>query len=150
MRVYAVTLRVGLERQLKEKKMGRPLNKRFFGTTAVDNIRVRFNNGTSSVDGAIVKQKGSKRFLCVDAAGHQATCMLVSKADGSLAVGEMSIKVKNDAGTVVYVTKISGRKIAASDGNVYPWNFSTSTSDGAVQVEEAGTDEVFAGNVDVA
>ena len=129
--------------------MGRPLNKRFFGTTAVDNIRVRFNNGTSSVDGAIVKQKGSKRFICVDASGNQATCMLVSAADGAIAVGEMSIKVKTDAGTVVYVTKISGRKVTASDGNVYPWNFSTSTVDNAVQVEEAGADEVFTGNVDV-
>lgn len=129
--------------------MGRPLNKRFFGANTDDNLRVRFHNGTSSVDGAIVKQKASKKFLCVDAAGTQATCMLASKADGALAAGEMSIKVKNDAGAVVYVTKISGRKVTASDGNVYPWNFSASTTDNAAQVEEAGTDAVFAGNVDV-
>ena len=129
--------------------MGRPINKRFFGATAVDNIRVRFHNGTGSVDGSIVKQKGSKKFLCVDASGNQATCSLVSAADGSLAAGEMSIKVKNDAGSVVYVTKISGHKVTASDGATYPWNFSTSTSDAAVQVEEAGTDSTFTGNVDV-
>ena len=129
--------------------MGRPINKRFFGATAVDNIRVRFHNGTGSVNGSIVKQKGSKKFLCVDASGNQATCSLVSAADGSLAAGEMSIKVKNDAGTVVYVTKISGHKVTASDGATYPWNFATSTSDDAVQVEEAGTDSTFTGNVDV-
>ena len=129
--------------------MGRPINKRFFGNDSNDNIRVRFHNGTSSVNGAIVKQKGSKKFLCVDASGNQAICSLVSAADGSLAAGEMSIKVKNDAGTVVYVTKISGHKVTASDGATYPWNFSTSTSDAAVQTEEAGTDSTFTGNVDV-
>lgn len=129
--------------------MGRPINKRFFGANAVDNIRIRFHNGTSSVDGSIVKQKGSKKFLCVDASGNQATCSLVSIADGSLATGEMSIKVKNDAGSVVYVTKISSHKVTASDGATYPWNFSASTSDATVQTEEAGTDSTFTGNVDV-
>ena len=49
--------------------MGRPLNKRYFGANTADNIRVRFHNGTASVDGAIVSQRGSKRFKCVDDAG---------------------------------------------------------------------------------
>lgn len=129
--------------------MGRPINKRFFGANSDNNIRVRFHNGTGSVDGSIVKQKGSKKFLCVDANGVEATCTLASVADGSLAAGQMSIKVKNDAGSVVYVTKISGHKVTASDGATYPWNFSTSTSDAAVQVEEAGTDDAFTGNVDL-
>lgn len=129
--------------------MGRPLNKRFFGSNTADNIRVRFHNGTASVDGAIVSQRGSKKFKCVDDAGTTAICSLVSKADGDLAAGEMSIKIANDAGSVLYVTKISARKVTASDGNTYPWNFSASTSDAAVQVEEAGTDPVFTGNVDL-
>lgn len=129
--------------------MGRPINKRFFGANASNNIRVRFHNGSASVNGAVVSQRGSKKFKCVDASGNTAVCSLVSKADGSLAAGEMSIKVKNDAGTVLYVTKISSHNVTASDGNRYPWNFSTSTSDGAVQTEEAGTNSSFAGNVDL-
>lgn len=129
--------------------MGRPLNKRNFGADANNNLRVRFHNGTASVDGAIVSQRGSKKFKCVDDAGVTAVCSLVSKADGSLATGEMSIKVSNDAGDVVYVTKIAARKVTASDNNTYPWNFSTSTSDGAAQVEEAGSDATFTGNVDL-
>lgn len=129
--------------------MGRPVNKRNFGADANNNLRVRFHNGTSSVNGAIVSQRGSKKFKCVDSTGTMAICTLVSKADGALAAGEMSIKVANDAGTVLYVTKISARKVTASDGNTYPWNFSTSTTDAAVQVEEAGTDAVFTGNVDL-
>ena len=129
--------------------MGRPINKRYFGADANNNLRVQFNNGTSSVAGAIVKQKGSKKFVCVDDTGTQATCTLASLADANLAVGQMSITVTNDAGTDLFVTKISGRKITASDGNMYPWNFSSSNSDGAVQVEEAGTNSSFAGNVDL-
>lgn len=129
--------------------MGRPLPKRFFGADANNNLRVQFNNGTSSVAGAIVKQKGSKKFKCVDASGNTATCHLVSKANASLAAGEMSITVTNDSGTDLFVTKISRHLVTASDGNRYPWNFSSSTSDGAVQVEEAGTDSTFTGNVDL-
>ena len=129
--------------------MGRPINKRYFGTNANNNLRVRFHNGTASVDGAIVSQRGSKKFKCVDAAGTSAVCLLVSKDDGDLAAGEMSIKVANDAGDVLFVRKIAGRKVTASDGNTYPWNFSTSTSDGAVQVEEAGSNSTFTGNVDL-
>lgn len=129
--------------------MGRPINKRFFGANANNNIRVRFHNGTASVDGSVVSQRGSKKFKCVDASGNTAICSLVSVADGSLAAGEMTIKVKNDAGTVLYVTKISAHNVTASDGNRYPWNFSTSTSDNAVQTEEAGSDATFTGNVDL-
>jgi len=129
--------------------MGRPINKRFFGADSNTNIRVRFHNGTSSVDGAIVKQKGSKKFLCVDASGNQAVCSLVSAADGALVAGQMSIKIKTDAAAVLYVTKISMNMVTGSDGNRYPWNFDTSNTDGAVQIEEAGTNSVFAGNVDL-
>jgi hypothetical protein len=129
--------------------MGRPLNKRNFGANANNNLRVQFHNGTASVAGAIVKQKGSKKFVCVDDAGVEATCTLVSVADANIALGEMSITVTNDAGTDLFVTKISGRKITASDGNMYPWTFTASNSDAAVQVEEAGTDPTFTGNVDL-
>ena len=129
--------------------MGRPINKRYFGANANNNLRVQFHNGTSSVAGAIVKQKGSKRFVCVDDAGTQATCSLVAVADGSLTAGQMSITVVNDAGDKLFVTKIAGRKITASDGNTYPWNFSSSNTDAAVQVEEAGTDATFTSNVDL-
>ena len=129
--------------------MGRPINKRNFGANAKNNLRVQFNNGTASVAGAIVKQKGSRKFLCVDAAGTKAICQLASKADNALTAGEMSIKVKNDAGAVLYVTKITAHKVTASDGAVYPWSFTVSNSDSKVQVEEAGADAAFTGNVDL-
>lgn len=129
--------------------MGRPLNKRNFGADANPNLRVRFHNGTASVNGAIVRQKGSKKFVCVDSAGTQAVCTLVEVADASLTAGQMTITVQNDAGTDLFVRKISAHTLTASDGSAYPWTYTASASDNAVQVEEAGTNSVFAGNVDL-
>jgi hypothetical protein len=117
--------------------MGRPLKKSLFGSTAADNFKIQFHNGTASKPGFIVAQKGSRRFLCQDKAGNRAVCILVDKAASALQPGEMSMTVKTDTGTVKQVLKISANKLTTSAG-VFPWNFSTSTTDGAVQVEEAG------------
>jgi hypothetical protein len=118
--------------------MGRPLNKKFFGANSKLNIKVHFNNGTAKVAGYIVKQTGSKKFRCKDVNGNTAVCRLVDKAQASLAVGEMCIAVKLDGGSTGHITKISAHKITVN-GVSLPWNFSASTTDGAVQVEEAGT-----------
>ena len=117
--------------------MGRPLNKRFFGADSAADIKVQFHNGTKSVPGYIVKQKGSKRFVCKSALGVEAICVLVDKASTALQAGEMTISVKLDNGDLARVTKIAGHKITAG-GVTMPWNFSPSTTDAAAQVEEAG------------
>jgi len=121
--------------------MGRPLNKRFFGTpTAGGNeIKVQFHNGTGSVAGWIVKQKASKRFLCSDGT-NTAVCTLTDAASAALTAGQMSITVLNDSGDQLQVTKISGRKVTGNDGNTYPWNFDADLTDGGAQIEEAGDD----------
>ena len=124
--------------------MGRPLKKSFFAADAGENIKVQFHNGTASKPGFIVKQKGSRRYLCQDKAGNQALCILVDKAAGAVLAGEMSITVKTDGATIKQVLKLTRHKITTATG-VYPWNFSTSTTDGAVQVEEAGTDDQLTG-----
>ena len=139
--------------------MGRPINKRLFTADANNNIRVRFHNGTSSVNGYIVKQLGSKRFKCQEVdASTTAICTLVNKADGSLADGEMSIKARGDdgatGGSVGYVSKITARKMTVVDASgavifVGPWNFSASTTDSAAQVEEAGDDTAGTNAVDL-
>lgn len=119
--------------------MGRPINKRYFGADSGNDIKVQFHNGTTSVPGYIVKQKGSKRFV-VRAFGSNTEYLrtLVDKDSANIAAGEMTITVKFDNTTVDQVTKINGRVVTAG-GVRRPWNFSTSTSDGAVQVEEAGS-----------
>lgn len=122
--------------------MGRPLNKRYFGppTATGNEIKVQFHNGTSSVPGWIVKQKGSKRFVCSDTALTQATCVLTDAAAGALTAGQMSITV-DDNGTARQVTKISGRVATLDNGTRVAWDF---TGTGAtVDIEEAGDDSAL-------
>ena len=121
--------------------MGRPINKRYFSADANNNIKVQFHNGTASVAGYIVKQRGTKTFVCSDGT-VQKKCRLVDKASAAIAAGEMTITLQLDGGTVVRAVKMASRVMTANDGARYPWNFSASTSDGAARVEEAGTSTV--------
>lgn len=136
-----------------DKQMGRPLSKQqLFGANSKTNIKVQFHNGTASVRGFILEQTGSKRFKCQDEDGNTAVCYLVDKASAALAAGEMTISFVYDDGTVQQCTKISRHKATFNyNGSVQsmPWNFSTSTTDGAWQIEEAGTDELFTSATDL-
>ena len=127
--------------------MGRPLSKQqFFGANALNNLKVQFHNGVTSVRGYIVEQTGSKRFKCIDSDGNTAVCYLVDKASADLAAGEMSITFKYDDGTVQQATKIARHKATFNYDGInqsMPWGFATSTTDGRWQVEEAGTDAYF-------
>ena len=132
--------------------MGRPLNKRFFGTPteAGNEIKVQFHNGTGSVNGWIVKQLGSKKFRCSDGTVER-DCFLVDKsaADGdtpaTVTAGEMTITVKDDAEALKQVIKIAGRKVTIDTGESIAWNMTAEGADGAVEVEEAGTNAAQAG-----
>lgn len=128
--------------------MGRPLNKRLFGADANDNLKVQFYNGTASVPGYIVKQKGSTKFVCEDKDGNTATCYLVDKASADLADGEMTISLKYDNGDVQQITKISAHNVTI-DSIKKHWTFDTSTSDTYVQIEEAGDDDQLTNATDL-
>ena len=127
--------------------MGRPLNKRFFGTPtdAGNEIKVQFHNGTGSVNGWIVKQLGSKKFRCTDGTVVR-DCTLVDRLTGALAGYEMSITVKDDAGASKQVTKIAGKKVTLDTGESIAWGM---VAYGAVadqvEMEEAGTNAAQAG-----
>ena len=118
--------------------MGRPLNKRFFGTPTADGneIKVKFFN-TAPVDGWIVKQLGSKKFRCTNGTAIK-DCFLVDKDAADLLAGEMSIVVKDDDANVKQVVKITARKVTVDTGESLPWNFSDANNDDAVEMEEAG------------
>ena len=132
--------------------MGRPLNKKFFGPPTANGleIKVQFHNGTGSVNGWIVKQLGSKKFRCSDGTVER-DCFLVDKsaADGNtpaaVTAGEMTITVKDDAEALKQVIKIAGRKVTIDTGETIAWNFSNAADDGAVEMEEAGTNAAQAG-----
>ena len=146
--------------------MGRPLNKRLFGkagvgpTAAGNEIKVNFHNGTAVKEGYIVKQVGSKKFVCeeIETAGLFTCTLATGKLPAALAAGEMAISFKMDDGETYGVSKISGRKATlakpsatganAYDGKSVTWNFSTSVADGAAQVEEAGDQNTLVGTDD--
>jgi len=147
--------------------MGRPLNKRLFavpnvgpGAATGNEIKVNFHNGTAVKEGYIVKQVGSKKFVCEEiGTPGQFTCTLTTgKLPAALAAGEMAISFKMDDEETYTVSKIAGRKVTLSapsatgsnayDGKSVPWNFATSLVDGAAQVEEAGINNVLVGTDD--
>lgn len=128
--------------------MGRPLNKHLWGANSLNNIKVQFHNGTASVPGYIVKQLSSRRWRVEDADGNISDCILVSKESGDLLEGEMSITVKYDNGDIAQIDKIATH-IVTVNGTWEPWTFDPSTSDGRVQIEEAGTDDQLTDNTDL-
>lgn len=140
--------------------MGRPLNKRLFtdaaagATASANEIKVNFHNGSAVVEGTIVRQKGSKKFVCAEtgAADTEVTCTLTTgKLPAALSAGEMSISVQGVDSETYGVSKIAGRKmtvVAPSstgsnvlDGTSIAWSFATAAA-GLVKVEEAGDDDV--------
>lgn len=140
--------------------MGRPLNKRLFtgavagATAGKSEIKVNFHNGTAVVEGTIIKQKGSKKFVCAEtgAADTTHTCTLTTgKLSSALAAGEMSISVDGSDSETYGVSKITAHKITAAqpsatgsnalNGLSLKWDFAAASS-GKVQLEEAGDDDV--------
>jgi len=142
--------------------MGRPLNKRNFGepTAAGSEIKVNFHNGTAVKEGYIVKQKGSKRFVCEEiGTGGEFTCTLTTgKLPAALAAGEMSISVQGNDAETYGVSKITGRKVTVASpsatganvlaGTSLAFQMGAAASAGVVRMEEAGDDNTLVGTDD--
>lgn len=124
-----------LKRQHKEKQVGRPVNKRYFGKNANNNLRVTFKTSGVEYDGYILSQRSTRRFKVSDGT-HTAVCTLVNKNAGSLADGEMLIQVLLDTGELRQVTKLYNRVAVVEGETKMPWTFVASTTDDKVQVIE--------------
>jgi hypothetical protein len=133
--------RVALERQTKEKTMGRPLKKDVLGTEVLGTyaaanagIRVSFHDGsTVQTDGIILKQRGAKTFVVarVGAPTVRFTCRLVSTTPTA---GQMLMVGYNpgnggDAPTeAVAIAKITKRVVTDFSGNRYNWALENDSS----------------------
>ena len=102
--------------------MGRPVNKRFFGATG-DNtqptIPARFFNGTSSVEGYIVAQKGTNKFKVTDG-----TTTIIGRLVNEIApngANEISLVGIAAGSTPVVLKKVFNRTAVDWDGNRYTW-----------------------------
>jgi hypothetical protein len=119
--------------------MGRPLNKRYFGSLATadqraagtetqENIRAEANLTTTGIvdDAFIVAQKGSNKFILRNKAGDansQTVCRMVNKATAALALGEMVLfgNIAGGIGNRIPLKKITARKAVDYDNNQYTW-----------------------------
>lgn len=125
--------------------MGRPLNKKYFGTGAGNDFRVHAKIGSAAAGaGSIVRQRGSKRFE-VKVGSNVGVCHLVDKDMADLVAGEMTLAVQDADDNVQHVLKIAGHKATLADGSVSAWSFAPATDD-AVEMEEEsdtfGDDEI--------
>jgi|TARA_B100002019_G_scaffold233771_1_gene207852 hypothetical protein len=134
---------VDLERQ-RRNKMGRPLNKRNFGDTgdAGQQISVSADVGAGAGAGFIVKQKGSKRFLC-SVGGTTAVCKMVTAAPA--APGEVRITLADSAAGTYFASKISGRTCTVeagtgtqfSTGDKVAWNTTGAVLNESLEITNA-------------
>jgi hypothetical protein len=117
--------------------MGRPVNKRNFGKGTGNQIKTKFKVGGTEYEGYIVSQRATRKFR-VRSMNDAVTaiCTLVDKTPGQLDNGDMVVVVRLDNGTTGRATKLYNRT-AVVNGVKVPWNFSTSTTDGAAQVADA-------------
>jgi hypothetical protein len=116
--------------------MGRPVNKRNFGKGTGNQLKTKFKVGGTEYDGYILSQRATRRFRVSDMTDAvTAICELVDKNPTELDNGDMVVVVRLDDTTVGRATRIFNR-VAIVNGAKVPWNFSTSTSDGAGQIAD--------------
>ena len=128
---------VDLERQHRRKQMGRPVNKRYFGTNAAGadadgfenfGVSVRVTGQSESDSGIILSQRSTNKFKVDDAAnggGNEGICTLVDKAPGTLGEAEMILEGFVGGGSVATrIKKIYNRTCRDFDNNRYTWSIS--------------------------
>jgi hypothetical protein len=115
--------------------MGRPVNKRFFGSGAGSQIKVRFKTGGTEYDGYIVSQRGTRKFRVSDGT-RTIIATLVNKSTGGLDNGDVIVNVLTDGGIYEQATKLFNRVAIIEGTRKQQWNFAASESDGAVQVTD--------------
>jgi hypothetical protein len=121
--------------------MGRPINKRWFGTTGTgtgtgllsgNNIPIRFKSGGTVYEGYIVKQKAARRFLCStdDGTTAQLNCKLVQGTNSDPANnGEATLVGINALGNPVSLQKLSNKVAVDFDGARYKWTLSDDSTE---------------------
>ena len=114
--------------------MGRPINKRFFGATGDDSqptIPVRYHNGSSSVEGYIVNQKGTNKFTVTTNGTDTFIWRLVNEMAPN-AAGEMSLV--GLTGSAVILKKMFNRTAVDWNGNRYSWTVEDDSTESLIRL----------------
>jgi hypothetical protein len=112
----------------------KPISNQNFGNLA-GKIKMTYHNGTAVVDGYIVKQIGTGRFVCAPLANSttQSTVVLASTtpAATTLTPGYGTIKGSTfGSNAVEYVSVIRGATCVTTGGVSYSWNIGGASKPG--------------------
>jgi hypothetical protein len=122
--------------------MGRPLNKKHFGSNAAPQIGVTANVGSGEGAGEIIKQTGTNRYQ-VKVGANTGTCVVVDKDLGTLAAGEMVIQVTTTGGTA-RAKNIKGHTLVLTTGERMGWDYASPTAGKAQMIDEIVPDILIA------
>jgi hypothetical protein len=121
--------------------MGRPINKRWFGSTGTgtgtglltgNNLPIRFKTGGSVIEGYIQKQKGARTFLCavdnVSPAVSGVRCKLVAGTNSDPANNGEATLVGMLNGSPVTLQKLTNKVATDFNGVRYKWTLEDDSS----------------------
>jgi hypothetical protein len=120
--------------------MGRPTNKKNFGA-GNDKMSIRFYNGTSLVDGYVIKQTATNAFLVSDGTNQQEVQItssepLARRLAGLDPIGTISELTGwatisgTDSGSPVFVRKLTAHKVQLLSGVQKLWGLGTAAVNG--------------------
>jgi hypothetical protein len=112
----------------------KPISNVNFGNTS-GAIKMTYNDGTSVVDGFVVKQIGSARFVCapVANAAAQTTVLLAQTTAVASALTEGYGTIKGStfgSNAVQYVSTIHSATCVTTEGLSFVWNRGPAAQDG--------------------
>ena len=116
--------------------MGRPINKRYFGATGVDaqpTIPCRYYNGSASVEGYIVSQRGTNKFTVTTNGTDTYVCRLVNEIAPN-ADAEMSLVGLEGDANAVLIKKMFNRTAVDWDYNRYTWEVEDDSTESLIRL----------------
>ena len=121
--------------------MGRPLNKRYFGTTGTgtgtglltgNNLPIRFKTGGTVYEGFIVKQVGSRRFKCStdDGTTAVAKCLLTAGTNSDpVNNGEATLVGLLNGSQPISIRELTNRIAIDFSSNRYKWTLADDSTE---------------------
>jgi hypothetical protein len=121
--------------------MGRPINKRYFGTTGTgtgtglltgNNLPIRFKSGGTVYEGFIVKQVGSRRFKCSTDDGTTAVekCLLTAGTSSDpVNNGEAVLLGLLNGSQPISIRELTNRIAIDFSSNRYKWTLTDDSTE---------------------
>ena len=120
--------------------MGRPINKRYFGTTGTgtgtglltgNNLPIRFKSSGTVYEGFIVKQVGSRRFKCSTDDGTTAVekCLLTAGTNSDPVNNGEATLVGLLNGSPISIRRLTNRVAIDFSRNRYKWTLTDDSSE---------------------